>query len=475
MMSNDYSLKEEGFASSESTDTKLYTTEYASKCNDLEECICQVYAFFMWYGSTPKSLRNGLFSILFLESMFLQVLLDIKHILEMRSKGLHDELTDKFRGLLAMMNDQMHRGISYIRSSSIFAESELPGKNLPMAALRQDVTGDFSKLADWLKGLTHKPQNKILAKGLIDELGLNYQKRLFGVMGDSFELHTNMVMNALMLLAVPSHSDASQEKFAELFKNSYGTFCRSSYCKEGLEVMWAKAEDYYLASGIVTNEQKMLYLKKLWGEKKTDIRTFLEQRGVNYTNLNSNENVGKMGQRLYHALNADANATGQRMSNDDLCLYFLKEAQLASLATEIERLKLIHEDPTPGKAFFAEHVKRAELRKALYKTIYEEQGLKKNGEKRYVLGAQGHWIAVLKVMQAYDMVRGTITDFANLMNEWYPLAPHPCDYRSMIAVRAYEVKSKPYPEWSKLDKANYPYLGVADTFIKYLREYNLVK
>jgi len=326
-----------------------------------------------------------------------------------------------------------------------------------------------------VKELTHKPQNKMLAKGLTDDLGLNYQKRLFGVMGDNFELHTNMLMNALMLLAVPSHQNASREEFATLFEAGYGAFCRSSFCKEELEVMWAKTDDDLTANGMVTIEQKTAYLKKLWGEKKTDIRTFLEQRGVNYTNLNSKENVGKMGQRLYHALNAPADGTGQMMSNDDLCLYFLKEAQLASLAAEIERLKVIDEDPTPGKAFFAEHVKRAELRKALYKTIYEEQGLKKSGEKRYVLGAQGHWIAVLKVMQAYDMVRGTMSDFANLMNEWYPLAPHPCDYRSMISVRAFEVKSKPYPEWSKLDKANYPYLGVADTFIKYLREYNLVE
>ena len=73
------------------------------------------------------------------------------------------------------------------------------------------------------------------------------------------------------------------------------------------------------------------------------------------------------------------------------------------------------------------------------------------------------------------MVRGTMSDFAVLMKKWYPTPHHPCDYRSMISVKAFDVKKKPYPEWSKVDTANYPYLRVADTFVKYLREYNLVE
>lgn len=96
--------------------------------------------------------------------------------------------------------------------------------------------------------------------------------------------------------------------------------------------------------------------------------------------------------------------------------------------------------------FFAENVKHSVLRRVLYLTINEEHGLKKNGEKRYVLGAQGHLLSVPKVMQAYDMVRGTMNDFAELMVKWFPTALHPCDYRSMISVKAFDVKKKSYPE-----------------------------
>lgn len=453
----------------------LSTSDYDEKCKDLEEFILKVYPFFMWYGSKNKNRRDELRSILFLECLFLQMLEFVKDIFGMRSKGLYNENTDTFKDLLVLMNDQMHCGTCYIRCSNNCLESDLAAEGSGTAHMRRDVVEGFSGLTAWMSELTQHPQNKKRARDLIDELGLNYQKRMFGCTGNNFEQHTNMVLNGLIMLAIPAHADATDDEFVGLFKNSFGAFRESNYCKEELEVLSSQIDDDYNEKGLSTIEQKIAHLKKLWGAKKAEIRLFLCQQGISYTNTISDACIGKMGRRVYEALNMDSEVFGKKMSNDELRHYFLKEAQLAFLASEIERLKNIDDDPLPGKDFFAETVKRSDLHQALYKTINEAQGLDRNGEVRYVLGAQGHWLAVLKVMQAYGMVRGTMSDFAELMKKWYPTPHHPCDYRSMISVKAFDVKKKPYPEWSKVDTANYPYLRVADTFVKYLREYNIVE
>ncbi len=453
---------------------ELSTSEFDEKCIGLEQRILKVYHFFMWYGSMIKNRSDELRSIIFLDGLFLQMLKDIKDIYTKRDQKLYNEFTGLFKDLLVLMNDKMHNGTCYIRCSSICLETELASEDSCTALMRRDVVEGFRELSEWMKEVTQDSKNREKAKKMIDELGLNYQKRMFGCIGDNFEQHTNMVLNGLILLAIPSHTDATDEEFAELFKNSYKAFHQSSYCKEELEVQASEVDDEYSEYDSLTPERRVAHLKKLWGAKKAEIRSFLGQLGISYTNTISDVCMGRMGRKLYETLNTDIGEHDRKMSNDELCHYFMKEAQLEYLASEIIRARTVKDDPTPGKEFFAETVKRSDLRQALYKTIYEEQGVSKNGEKRYVLGAMGHWLAILKVMQTYDMVRGSMKDFADLMNVWYPIAPYPCDYRSMISVRAFEVKANPYPKWSKLDKANYPYLRVADTFLKYLHEYNLV-
>lgn len=477
MKKNDFPPKGEMVPLIETPQQEYSTSEYDKKCNDLEEFIKKVHCYFMWYSSKEKDRCGELCSIVYLECLFLQMLRSIRGVLGLRSIGLYNESIDKFKGLLGLMNGQMQRGTSYIRHLNDCLRADLATDDSYTFFIRRDVADGFGELAGWVKGLTYDPQNEKRAKELIDELGLNYSKRMFGCIGDNFEQHANMVMNGLMLLAIPSHIDAGDNKFAELYKNSLEAFGKCNYCKECIEVLSSEIDDGYNAKGISTNAQKIEHLKKLWGDKKAEIRRFLSQLDVSYTNTTSNAGIGNMGRKLYEALNLDSEKPDRKMSNNQLRCYFKKEVELSYIASEIERLKTFKEDPTPGKEFFAENVKRSILHQALYKTIHEEQGLRRNGEKRYVLGAQGHWLAILKVMQTYGMVRGSMNDFALLMNKWFPvpMAPCPCDYRSMISVRAFEVKTKPYPEWSKLEQANFPYLRVAETFVKYLREYELVE
>lgn len=67
--------------------------------------------------------------------------------------------------------------------------------------------------------------------------------------------------------------------------------------------------------------------------------------------------------------------------------------------------------------------------------------------------------------------------FAALMNHeaWFKTADTPCVYRSIKSVPSIDVKNKDYPHWNAvLDKRNRPYKEVADTFIKFLEENDVI-
>ena len=73
---------------------ELETSNFDEKLADLGSFILQrVYPFFMWYGSITKSRGDELRSILFLEGLFLQMLLTIRVIFLMRGKKLCNECT----------------------------------------------------------------------------------------------------------------------------------------------------------------------------------------------------------------------------------------------------------------------------------------------------------------------------------------------------------------------------------------------
>lgn len=199
---------------------KSSTSDFDEKCADLEYCILKVYNFFIWYGSRTKSRYDELRSILFLECLFLQILVDIKDIFSMRGKQLYDERTNKFKGLLVLLNENMRMGSHFIRRSNNCLMEELNSKTSYIAIMRWDVVEGFRNLSPWLRFEIEKPVNKERCRMLADELGLIYQMKLFGCVGDSFEQHTNMVLNGLMLLAIPSMPDTLSDDFCTLFDNS---------------------------------------------------------------------------------------------------------------------------------------------------------------------------------------------------------------------------------------------------------------
>ena len=306
-------------------------------------------------------------------------------------------------------------------------------------------------------------------------MNLHHGFGLFGVGIDNFRQQSFAAINTLCLLTVPSHIDATTEDFANLFQVSLDTFYKSCYWTDIKAQLEEDVNADFDAMKCTTHSAKMERLKeKWWGPIREKIKEDLKKFGIPYINSLSELNKGKLCRRLYERLNniridnEDKNPL-VKMSNDDLCRYFELEAELRFFAEKIEKYRVLVNDPMPLDEYFEPERPRQKIRNAIYKTIHE-----KGDGSREVLYMQSHWFAIHKVFEFHQMCCGTLKDFNNVMNDWFPKPPHPCEYASLKNMKVPDIRQKCYTEWSAAERANIPYRRVALTLAKYLREEGLI-
>lgn len=318
---------------------KPTTSDFDEKCDDLKKCIQKAYSFFMWYGSISKSQVCELFSILFLESLFLQMLVDIKEIFMMRGRQLCNERTDTFKNLLVELNNEMRRGTKFIGLSSQCLERELSNGNPITSSMRQEVVEGFRNLSGWLRDEALKPANKERADALADELGLNYEMKLFGCIGDGFKHHTNMVLNGLILISFPSMPNTQTDEFCTLFDNSISELKASKSWGTAFDSWRNKILKAYDLNNIVEDKYKVDYLKKIWKALDEQEQELLRGYGIVADLTRSPKERATMGFRIYDHLNTAPLDEAPRMSADNLQQYFLYVVQKQWIDDEIDRLK----------------------------------------------------------------------------------------------------------------------------------------
>lgn len=318
---------------------KPETSDFEKKCQDLEDRIREVYSFFMWYGSINKNPSDELRSIIFLEGIFLQMLVDIREIYMMRGKKLYNECTEKFKNLLSLLNEKMFRGTKYIRKSNMFLTEPLNSDTSCIVAMRQDIIKGFRNQSEWLRKELDSHENREHAERLADELGLNYEMEKFGCMGDDFKQHANMVFNGLMLLSFPSMPDVPCDTYCELFDNSMDELQSNSSWKNSFDSWKWRIEKEYDLHDIEENKDKVVYLKKLWAALDSKEENLMRGFGIIADNTRSDSERATMGYRIYHNLNMNIGEEYPRMGTSDIQQYLLYVIQKRFLDSEIDSLK----------------------------------------------------------------------------------------------------------------------------------------
>lgn len=451
------------------------TSSFEEKCNGLVEIISRSFDFFMWYAGLPKCRRYELCSTVFLECLFLQMLAYIHETDDMRGRLLLDERLEVFLKILKMLNDQMRTGRTFISSSNgILVDDTKDGTSCFTEARRETVEG-FREHTEWLKAFCIDDGNRARANALADKLQLNYPMKKFACMGDDFDQHANMAFNGLMMLAIPSMVDYSEEQFAQVFQDSINTFRKGCSWLANEAKLEEDIEHDLNGANCDSYAAKMARMKEQWWKPtRSAIQIILGKFGITYSNVLSKNNMGQIGRQLYERLNGirinkNDDSPLVRMSNDDLCRYFELEAELRFFAEKIEKYRVLVNDPMPLDEYFEPERPRQKIRNAIYKTIHE-----KGDGGREVLYMQSHWFAIHKVFEFHQMCCGTLKDFNNVMNDWFPKPPHPCEYASLKNMKVPDIRQKCYTEWSAAERANIPYRRVALTLAKYLREEGLI-
>lgn len=322
------------------------TSSFDEKCNGLEELVSRCYDFFMWYAEQPKYRRYELYSTVFLECLFLQILSYIHETDDMRGRVFLDERLELFLKLLKILNARMRTGHLFIRSSNEILVDESKNNASHFVETRRETIEGFQEHEDWLKAFCHDECKKAQIHALADKLQLNYPMKMFGCMGDDFDQHANMTFNALMKLALPSMANYSEDEFTQVFKNSINTFKKGSSWKAIEAQLEEDIEHDLTGANCDTYGAKMARVKDLWWKPtRLAIRVLLGKFGITYVNVLSGNNMGQIGRQIYERLNGiriDKNDDSplERMSNDDLCRYLKLESELQFFAVKIEEFRV---------------------------------------------------------------------------------------------------------------------------------------
>lgn len=313
---------------------KLAASDADEKCDELDDYIRTVYNSFVWYSEKIENDRDKVRYIIFLDGLLLNMLSAIKDFYVMRGKKIYDEHTGMFKKLLKDLNQQMCRVTRNVCRLNNDLEKDLGTGMSCVPAMRQDVVEGFRKLADWLRKEAENPKNRKQAQKLRNALGINYDMKMFGCIGDSFEQHANMVIDALMLLACPAVQSASPEVYRDMFDNTVAELQAS--WKLSFDAWKKRILRTYDLHNLVEDKDKMKFLKDFWGELDRCEEELLEQFNIEHDTARTDNERTTMGQRIYENLN---NEVGTRMRTADLRQYMLYVMQKRYLDDEIDKLR----------------------------------------------------------------------------------------------------------------------------------------
>lgn len=342
MKKNDFT-REENYPLMSMPKKEHLASDFDKKCEKLNSCIQHVYDFFIWYSDTSKPYDDEIFATIWLERMFLNIL-DLTHeIYNLRDKKLHCHNTDMFKKQLENIRKNICKGMRYIKKSGKSLADEMEKDPQWIAARRQDLIESFRRHAAWLRQVTAIPHKRICAERLLDEMAINYDMRMFGCTGDSFEQHANMVLNGFVLLACPSEQSDDTQVLCELFNNTMTELEKMKMWKSAFGAWKLDIVDAYEIHNITDNCSKMGFLRKIWKFLDEKEQALLNEYGISHANTRYESGKSTMCQNINENINENMAENSARMDTYALQQYLSLVSQKQYIISEIDRLR---EHPT---------------------------------------------------------------------------------------------------------------------------------
>lgn len=440
---------------------------YLEEIDHLRLFVPRVFQLFHWFGA--DSYDQQLCTVEYLGNMLCWSLTSIRRLLSLRSQYLCDEHCRDFEAMLIGINSIIISIERFVeRADDLFQHEADQQPRLQQLAdrCRDDVT--------WLTTRSRDEQLMSLVQQKCEQMNFLLNTRMLMLPAIGFRQMAYAVMFGLMLLTLPSHGQADHATIARLYRNSLRDYADSIEGSQELAEFNERMDEELSINPSSSAKEEINYLTKRKISKRTQIKNMLAQFGISYNITNNESSVARFAANLYASLNGGEHAQ-RKMTDADLAHYFLLETKLTYLKQRIGRLQAVFDgapSPPDPTGFFKASVKRNRVYKAISDTLHERKG-----DHCHVMEAQAHWLAVFRVLEESGLSQGTMKQFADTMNteKWFPNSEPPCNYKSMKAVPAIDVKTKHFKQWDpKHDRRNAPYKLVADTLVKHLEEQDLL-
>ena len=442
-------------------------------CNNVFRAAGIMLELLDWRGSTDCEER--MCTLLFCGYRLFDLFRLVKETHETRMQIICDEHCGCFRQLIGDTHVQIDKAEYFIHEAEELFQYILENKAQMLDNGKRRLIANFKDFAKWTGELLADRQLIARTSELCGMLHIRCTPDVLDTPVEGFRQQFYTVLCCLTILGVPAHCGRGAEDFVVLYNNSLDGFRKSDYWKSIRKEFMSWIDEGLKTNTNGTAKEHLAFLKEQWRELRMKTRAYLNSFGITYCGISQADSRGQLGKDLYWHLNFVPDEDGEPveeaslMSNNELCRYFVMEAKIQVLDEEIERLRRGPEAHWPNNGYFRDNAPLDQIREAIYDTIK-----KKEDTGKYILCAQAHWIAVQKVLESKELTCGSQKEFEQLMRQWFPDAPHPCNYDSLKNVRPDDVRTRPYPEWDKAGHTNYPYHRVAMTLIGCLREQKVI-
>ena len=320
-----------------------------------------------------------LLEALSVEYSFLHMVKMLKQLHQMRMERLLCEENSSFLQLLKDVDDKVQTVIDFVINAEHLIASTLTDPDDLLAVRRRKLADDFISAGQWAFDQIKSRKVRQNVKALVKKHEFHQSFLMLGETGDSFADHSIAVVNALLIMAQPSHEIEVEKDYAAIFKKTLDTFLATRLWKrksqEWKMVVESKCEEYVLRG----HGSRIDYLRALYDHLDHCEEMLLSEFGILHMNIHRPECKAALSRQIYDSLNGlQSGEQGvKKMTEDDLRVFLAYVAQKQYIGHLIDQLCLPHGPETASTQQAPAKAKAATKRQARSEKQFLADGIDK--------------------------------------------------------------------------------------------------
>lgn len=304
-------------------------TEYSVIKDRLQEYICRIFNHYVYLKSVDQLEFEALLAALSVEHHFLHMLTDLKKLHYLRMEQIIFEDNASFLEMLTRVDDKIQTVIEFVISAEQLLASRILDTDSLLFSQRQHLADEFNQQALWAFEQVRNKGTRDLIKELVKKHEFDHSFLMSGEMGDSFSDHSIAVVNALLILSLPSSVIQPDKDFSAIFDNTLNAFQQTKLWKRKLQEWKMVIENKCVSYTLHGCGNRMDFLMDIIDIINSEEEIMLNQFGIMQMNTYNQSGKEMMGRQIYENLNSQESSDDGivRMTEYDLQVYLSYESE----------------------------------------------------------------------------------------------------------------------------------------------------